>query len=171
MERRTPDHRRRTVAMSILDVREIMSILPHRYPMLLIDRITELVPGVRAVGYKNITANEPWAQGHFPGNPLMPGVYMIEAMAQLGGCAVLNPGDTHRKVTYLVGVDKVRFRRPVVPGDCFMMTATVTKTRKNIGWVQAEARVDGELAVSGELMFSVSIDSRAFRLDATILHL
>ena len=98
-------------------------------------------------------------------------VALIEAMAQLAGCAVLNPGDTHRKVTYLVGVDKVRFRRPVVPGDCFMMTTTVTKTRKNIGWVQAEARVDGELAVSGELMFSVSIDPRAFRLDATILHL
>jgi len=157
--------------MAILDVREIMQILPHRYPMLMIDRITELEPGVRAVGYKNLTANEPFFQGHFPGNPLMPGVLMIEAMAQLGGCAVLNPGDMHRKITYLAGVDKVRFRRPVVPGDCLMMTANVTKFRKNIGWVQCESRVDGELVVSGELMFSISVDPRAFQLDATILHL
>ena len=157
--------------MPHLDVREIMRILPHRYPMLLIDRITELEPMVRARGYKNVTVNEPMLVGHFPGNPVFPGVYMVEAMAQLGGAAVMQPGDLARKTPYLVGIDKVKFRRPVVPGDRLDMEARVSRTKLNIGWVSVEATVDEKPVVSGELMFSITADPSALGFDATILHL
>ncbi|BDE04736.1 3-hydroxyacyl-[acyl-carrier-protein] dehydratase FabZ [Vulcanimicrobium alpinum] len=157
--------------MPTLDVREIMKILPHRYPLLLIDRITELQPFAFARGYKNVTANEPMLQGHFPGNPLFPGVYMIEALAQLGGTTILEPGDMARKVPYLAAVDKAKFKRPVVPGDRLDMEARVTKTKLNIGWVSAEAKVDGKVVVSAELTFSITIDPSAFANDATVLHL
>lgn len=156
--------------MAILDVREIMKILPHRYPMLLIDRIVELEPMKFARGYKNVTANEPMLMGHFPGNPLLPGVYIIEALAQLGGTAILEPGDMARKVPYLAGIDKAKFRRPVVPGDQLMMEARVTRTKLNVGWVTAEARVDGKLACAAELMFSIGTDPSSFAFDASILH-
>lgn len=157
--------------MPTLDVREIMKILPHRYPLLLIDRITELEPMVRARGYKNVTFNEPMFMGHFPGNPLFPGVYMIEALAQLGGTTILEPGDMARKVPYLAGIDKAKFRRPVVPGDRLDMEARVLKTKMNIGWVEVEANVGGKKVVSAELTFSISIDPSAFVNDATVLHL
>ena len=157
--------------MAILDVREIMKILPHRYPMLLIDRITELEPMVRARGFKNVTANEPMFNGHFPGNPLLPGVYMIEALAQLGGAAVMQPGDLARKTPYLAGIDKVKFRRPVVPGDRLEMEARVVRTRLAIGWVHVEAKVEDKDVVTGELMFSIAADPSAFAYDATVLHL
>jgi 3-hydroxyacyl-[acyl-carrier-protein] dehydratase len=156
--------------MSELDIRKIMEILPHRYPLLLIDRILELEPGVRARGYKNITYNEPVFAGHFPTNPVFPGVYMIEAMAQLGGCVVLEPGEFSRKTPYLAGIDKAKFRRPVIPGDCLMMTAQLLRHKRNIGWVGAEARVDDQLACSVQLMFSITSDPRAFGADATVLH-
>ena len=149
-----------------------MSILPHRYPLLLVDRIVELDPGIRALGYKNITFNEPVFTGHFPGNPVFPGVYMIEAMAQLGGTVVLEPGEFSRKVPYLAGIDKAKFRRPVVPGDRLMMEVRLEKHKRNIGWVSAEASVDGQLACKAELMFSiVPADERYFTLDAPVLHL
>lgn len=157
--------------MGIIDVREIMKILPHRYPLLLIDRITELEPMVLARGYKNVTANEPVFQGHFPGNPLLPGVYMIEALAQLGGAAVMQPGDMTRKTPYLAGVDKMKFRRPVVPGDRLDMEVRVTKTRLNIGWVSVQASVEGKMSCEGELMFSIATDRSALAYDATVLHL
>jgi beta-hydroxyacyl-ACP dehydratase FabZ len=157
--------------MAIIDVREIMTILPHRYPLLLIDRILELEPLKYARGYKNITANEPVFAGHFPGNPLLPGIYMIEALAQLGGTTILEPGDMTRKVPYLAGVDKVKFRRPVIPGDRLDMETRVVRTRLNIGWVEAEARVDGKLACSGQFMFSIASESSNATFDATILHL
>ncbi len=156
--------------MAELDIRQIMEILPHRYPLLLVDRIVELEPGVRALGYKNITFNEPVFTGHFPGNPLFPGVYMIEAMAQLGGAVVLEPGEFSRKTPYLAGIDKAKFRRPVVPGDRLMMEVRLVKHKRNIGWVVAEANVDGQLACSAELMFSIASDPRSFTLDATVLH-
>lgn len=156
--------------MSSLDVREIMKILPHRYPMLLIDRIVELEPMKFARGIKNVTVNEPMLVGHFPGNPLLPGVYMIEALAQLGGTVVLEPGDMARKVPYLAAIDKAKFRRPVVPGDQLVMEARVTRTRMNIGWVNAVATVDGDMACSAELTFSISPEPSAFFNDAAILH-
>ena len=105
-----------------------MEILPHRYPLLLVDRILELEPFVRALGYKNITYNEPVFTGHFPGNPVLPGVYIIEAMAQLGGAVVLEPGEFARRVPYLAGIDKCKFRRPVVPGDRLMMEIVLERT-------------------------------------------
>ncbi len=157
--------------MPELDIRQIMQLLPHRYPLLLIDRILELEPMKRAVGFKNLTGNELFFQGHFPGNPLMPGVYMIEAMAQLGGTTVLASGDLARKVPYLAGVDKAKFRRPVVPGDRLDMIVEVTRTRSSIGWVHATASVDGKAVCEADLMFSIANVPSAFASDATILHL
>lgn len=156
--------------MAQLDIRQIMEILPHRYPILLVDRILELEPGVRALGYKNVTNNEPVFTGHFPGNPLLPGVYMIEALAQLGGCVVLEPGEFSRKTPYLAGIDRCKFRRPVVPGDRFTMEVTLARQKRNIGWVHAEGRVDDQFVVSAELMFTIASDPRLFGFDATVLH-
>ncbi len=147
-----------------------MKILPHRYPILLVDRITDFEPMKFARGYKNVTIAEPVFSGHFPGNPVLPGVYIIEAMAQVGGIAILASGDIARKIPYLAGIDRAKFRRPVVPGDQLLMEATVVKTRLNIGWVAAEARVHGKLVCSAELSFSISVDPSAFANDASILH-
>ena len=155
--------------MSEVLIRQIMSILPHRYPMLLIDRITELEPMKRAIGYKNLSMNEEFFLGHFPGNPLMPGVLIIEAMAQLGGSMILAAGDFARLTPYLTGIDKMKFRRPVVPGDRLVMETTMLRTKRNMGWVEAEARVEDTLVCSGELMFSI-VSTDRFALDATILH-
>jgi len=156
--------------MGELDIRQIMEVLPHRYPLLLVDRIVEFEPGVRARGYKNITYNEPVFMGHFPGNPLFPGVYMIEAMAQLGGVVVLEPGEFTRKIPYLAGIDKAKFRRPVVPGDRLMMEVSLLRHKRNIGWVGCEANVDGEFVCSAELMFSIVSNPRMLGADAAVLH-
>ena len=156
--------------MAEQDIRQILEILPHRYPMLLIDRILEYEPMRRARGYKNITFNEPMFTGHFPGNPVLPGVYMIEAMAQLGGAMVLEPGEFARKVVYLAGIDKAKFRRPVIPGDRLDMEVTMLRHKRNIGWVGAEATVDGQFACSAELMFSIASDMRVYGSDSTVLH-
>ena len=127
LTRRSRSHRDRGRCLgndrpvAYVDVRSIMEILPHRYPMLLIDRITELEPQKRAVGYKNITFNEPFFTGHFPNNPVMPGVLIIEAMAQLGGSAILEPNSQTTTCRISPSVDKVKFRRPVVPGDKLVM--------------------------------------------------
>jgi 3-hydroxyacyl-[acyl-carrier-protein] dehydratase len=144
--------------------------LPHRYPILLIDRITELEPMVRVRGYKNITYNEPVFMGHFPGNPLLPGVYMLEAMAQLGGAVVLEPGEFSRKTPYLAGINKAKFRRPVIPGDRLDMEVKMLRHKRNIGWCSGEATVDGQFVCSAELMFSISADPRVFGADSTVLH-
>ena len=151
-------------------IRQIMEILPHRYPLLLVDRILELEPMRRAVGYKNVTINEEFFTGHFPDNPLMPGVLMIEALAQLGGTVILAPGEFARRTPFLAGVDKFKFRRPVIAGDRLMMEISMLRSRRNIGWVAAAAKVDGKLVCSGELMFSVTPGPPLTHADASILH-
>jgi 3-hydroxyacyl-[acyl-carrier-protein] dehydratase len=156
--------------MAEQDIRKIMQVLPHRYPMLLIDRVVELVPQVRVRGYKNITFNEAVFQGHFPGNPLFPGVYMIEAMAQLGGAVVLEPGEFSRKIPYLAGIDKAKFRRPVVPGDRLDMEVVLVRQKRSIIWVDAQATVDGQFVCSAELTFSISSDPDLFGFDSSVLH-
>jgi 3-hydroxyacyl-[acyl-carrier-protein] dehydratase len=153
-----------------LDIRQILDVLPHRFPILLIDRITELEPMVRVRGYKNITYNEPVFTGHFPGNPLFPGVYMLEAMAQLGGAVVLEPGEFSRKTPYLAGIDKAKFRRPVIPGDRLDMEVTMLRHKRNIGWCAANASVDGQLVCAAELMFSIVTNQSMYGADAAVLH-
>jgi 3-hydroxymyristoyl/3-hydroxydecanoyl-(acyl carrier protein) dehydratase len=125
---------------------------------------------VMARGYKNVSVNEPMLVGHFPNNPVLPGVYIIEAMAQLGGTTILQPGDVQRKTPYLAGIDKVKFRRPVIPGDRLDMEARVLRVKLNIGWVAVEATVDGKPCCAGELMYSVVSDPAAFMSDASVLH-
>ena len=136
-------------------VEEIQQLLPHRYPFALVDRIIDYVPGEQATGIKNVTFNEPHFQGHFPGRPLMPGVLIVEAMAQVGGIVLTQiPGVDGLCV--FAGIDKVRFRRPVVPGDQLVMTVTLLAIkRQRFGKMQARAEVDGQLVCEGELMFSV----------------
>jgi 3-hydroxyacyl-[acyl-carrier-protein] dehydratase len=155
--------------MSELDILQIMEILPHRYPLLLIDRILEFEPGVYARGYKNVSYNEPVFCGHFPSNPVLPGIYTIEAMAQLGGIVVLEPGEYVRRIPYLTGIDKAKFRRPVIPGDRLLMEVTLERHKRNIGWVKSEATVDGEFVCSAELMFSIAPNTRMTGVDAAVL--
>jgi 3-hydroxyacyl-[acyl-carrier-protein] dehydratase len=152
-----------------MDILKLMEVLPHRYPMLLVDRITHFEPMKAASGYKNLTMNEHFFQGHFPGQPLMPGVLMIEALAQIGGTIILGPDDFLRRTAFLTGIDKAKFRRPVVPGDRLDMEVTMLRARSNMGWVTAEAKVDGKLACSAQLMFSVQ-NVTNFNMDATVLH-
>ncbi|WKZ34122.1 MAG: 3-hydroxyacyl-ACP dehydratase FabZ [Thermodesulfobacteriota bacterium] len=139
----------------MLDTNEIMSILPHRYPFLLIDRILELEPGKSARGLKNVTINEPFFNGHFPGHPIMPGVLIIEAMAQVGGVLAFKSADVKNKVVYFMGIDKARFRKPVLPGDSIEFSLTVTKCRGVIWVFKGEAYVDGSLVAEAELMATI----------------
>ena len=138
-----------------MDIKGIMATLPHRYPFLLVDRITELEPGVRAVGLKNVTANEPQFTGHWPENPVMPGVLMLEAMAQVGGVFLLSEPEAKGKTAFFAGMDGIRFRRQVTPGDQLVITAEIVRRKGNIGKVAIVARVDGEVAVEGEFMFAL----------------
>ncbi len=146
----------RASGKSTFTVEEIQKLLPHRYPFALVDRIIEYVPGERAVGIKNVTFNEPHFQGHFPGRPMMPGVLIVEAMAQVGGIVLTQLPDLEGGLFVFAGIDKVRFRRPVVPGDQLVMTVElVCVKRRRFGKMQAKAQVDGQLAAEGELMFSL----------------
>jgi 3-hydroxyacyl-[acyl-carrier-protein] dehydratase len=141
---------------STLTIEQIQALLPHRYPFLLVDRIIENVPGARAVGIKNVTVNEPFFQGHFPGRPIMPGVLIVEAMAQVGGIVLLQMADLKDKLSLFAGIDKVRFRRPVVPGDQLVMTLElICVKQRRFGKMKARAEVDGQLVSEGELMFSL----------------
>lgn len=137
-------------------IETIQGLLPHRYPFALVDRIIAYEPGKSATGIKNVTFNEPHFQGHFPERPLMPGVLIVEAMAQVGGIIVTQLPDVPAGLFVFAGIDKVRFRRPVVPGDQLIIKADLLSIKqKRFGKIQAEARVDGQLAASGELMFSL----------------
>ncbi|MBF2025520.1 MAG: 3-hydroxyacyl-ACP dehydratase FabZ [Oscillatoriales cyanobacterium C42_A2020_001] len=140
----------------VIPVEEIQKLLPHRYPFALVDRIIEYVPSKRAVGIKNVTFNEPHFQGHFPGRPIMPGVLIIEAMAQVGGVVLTQMADLTGGLFMFAGIDGVRFRRPVVPGDQLIMTVElISVKRRRFGKMQGRAEVDGQLAAEGEFMFSL----------------
>ncbi|NLC44309.1 MAG: 3-hydroxyacyl-ACP dehydratase FabZ [Clostridiales bacterium] len=139
-----------------LDINEIMKRIPHRYPFLLVDCVTELVPGNSAKGYKNITINEPFFQGHFPDYPVMPGVLILEALAQLGAVAVLDSEENRGKLALFTGIDKVRFRRQVVPGDKLELEAQIIRMKSIMGKASVKATVDGELASEGEIMFALT---------------
>lgn len=137
----------------MLNILEIMKLLPHRYPMLLVDRILEFEDGKRIVGLKNVSANEQFFQGHFPGNPVMPGVLIVEAMAQC--CAVLflkDIEDRDRKLFLFGGVDKARFRKPVIPGDQLIMECTVLQKRASTVRMRGEAKVDGAIVAEAEML-------------------
>ncbi len=138
-----------------LDAAAIQRIIPHRYPFLLVDRITELVPGQRAVGLKNVSIGEPFFTGHFPGYPVMPGVLIIEALAQVGAIALLTTDDFAGKLALFAGIDKVRFKRQVKPGDSLMLTVELSQVRRSIGTGTGTATVAGELACRGEFMFGI----------------
>ncbi|MDR2892100.1 MAG: 3-hydroxyacyl-ACP dehydratase FabZ [Deltaproteobacteria bacterium] len=149
----------RKFANGEFDIRKIMEYLPHRYPFLLVDRVLELVPGKSIVAYKNVTFNEPFFQGHFPGVPVMPGVLIMEALAQAGGIMVLSgaeipPGSD--PLFLFTGMDSVRFRRPVVPGDRLELHAEILRSRLRLWKLSCRALVDGQLAAEGELSASMT---------------
>jgi 3-hydroxyacyl-[acyl-carrier-protein] dehydratase len=141
-----------------LEAAEIMRILPHRYPFLLVDRVVELEPGTRAVGIKQVSANEPQFTGHFPGRPIMPGVLMVEALAQTAGIAVLTLEEYRGKIGLFAGIDECRFRRLVVPGDTLRLEVTVEKLRGMFGRVKAVATVEDEVAVEATLSIIIPRD-------------
>ncbi len=138
------------------DIQKIMEILPHRYPFLMIDRIIDLVPGDQVTALKNVTINEPFFQGHFPGQPVMPGVLIIEAMAQAGGVLAYESRttDSHGQLIYFMSMDKVRFRKPVVPGDQIIFTAKILKLRSKVAKMSGTATVDNQLVAEAVLMAS-----------------
>lgn len=139
----------------MLNITEIMSILPHRYPFLLIDKIVEMELGKSAKGIKNVTINEPFFLGHFPGHPIMPGVLILEAMAQVGGVLAFKSANVMNKAVYFMGIDGARFRKPVLPGDTLEFTLTVTKCRGTIWAFKGEAFVAGSLVAEAELMATI----------------
>lgn len=137
-----------------IDIQGIMKILPHRYPFLLVDRIVELEKGKRAVGIKNVTINDSFFEGHFPTRPIMPGVLMVEAMAQTAGLAVLTNEEHHGKVAFFLAADKVKFRKVVVPGDQLVMETDVVRDRSKTAQIHAVAKVEGEIVAEADMIFS-----------------
>jgi len=137
----------------VLDINTIQKILPHRYPFLLVDRILESSEK-RVVGLKNVTINEPFFQGHFPGHPIMPGVLIIEALAQTGAVVALNMKDYIGKIAYFIGIKEAKFRKPVLPGDQLIMEVEFVKFKLSIGQARAVAKVNGEVACEAEFMFA-----------------
>ncbi len=138
------------------DITRIQELLPHRFPFLLVDRVTELEPGVRAAGIKQVTINEWFFQGHFPGRPVMPGVLIVEALAQVGAVALLSQPEHTGKIVFFAGIDAVRFRRVVVPGDTLHLSVELTKMRSRVGKGRGEAWVQGQLAAEGEFTFALA---------------
>jgi 3-hydroxyacyl-[acyl-carrier-protein] dehydratase len=146
-----------------IDAEGIQRILPHRYPFLLVDRVIDLDPPHRAVGIKQVTVNEPFFQGHFPGYPVMPGVLIVEAMAQVGGVAVLSSEDYQDKLALFAGIDNVRFKRQVRPGDTLRLEVELQQIRRGIGMGSGTATVEGELACRGDIMFALVDKPEALR--------
>jgi 3-hydroxyacyl-[acyl-carrier-protein] dehydratase len=141
--------------MSIMNTQQIMDILPHRSPFLLIDTVEELQPGVKCVAKKNVTMNEPHFMGHFPRNPVMPGVLIIEALAQTGAVAILCQDEWKGKTAYFAGINNAKFKQKVVPGDTLELTTEIIKVKGPIGVGKAVARVNGKVACMAELTFAI----------------
>ena len=144
----------------MLTNQEIQKIIPHRYPFLLVDKVIEMEVGKSAVGIKNVTFNEPFFQGHFPGQPIMPGVLIVEALAQVGAIALLSSDEYKGKLALFAGIDGVRFKKQVVPGDVLKLEVEIVSVRRGIGKGNAVATVDGKVACKGEIMFAV-VDKEA----------
>ncbi len=143
-----------------MDIKQVMEVMPHRYPFLLVDRILEISPGEKAVGLKNVTINEPFFQGHFPGEPVMPGVLMVEALAQVGGVAVLSAVENRGKLLLFAGINKFRFKEVVRPGDQLIMEVRLTQSRGALGKGEGEIKVGDRVVASGELMFALTDSAR-----------
>ncbi len=141
--------------MSLLNTKQIMEIIPHRQPFLLIDTIEELEQGKRAVGKKCVSYNEPYFAGHFPGEPVMPGVLILEAMAQAGAVAILSKPENKGKTAYFAGINQAKFKRKVTPGDVLTLELEIIKEKGPIGVGRGTAKVDGKLAASAELTFAI----------------
>ena len=141
--------------MSLLNTKQIMEIIPHRQPFLLLDTIEELEPGVRAVGKKCVSYNEPYFAGHFPKEPVMPGVLIIEAMAQAGAVAILSEPENKGKTAYFAGISQARFKQKVIPGDVLTLELEIIKQKGSVGVGRGTAKVDGKLAASAELTFAI----------------
>lgn len=141
--------------MAVYNTTEIMEIIPHRYPFLLLDTVEELEPGVRTLAKKCVTVNEPFFQGHFPGNPVMPGVLIIEALAQAGAVAILSQPEWKGKTAYFASINNAKFRQKVVPGDVLMLETTLVKVKGPLGIGKAVATVNGKVAAEAELTFAI----------------
>lgn len=141
--------------MSLYTAKEIMDIIPHRQPFLLIDTIEEVESGVKAVGKKCVSMNEPFFGGHFPGNPVMPGVLIIEALAQVGAVAMLSIPEMKGKTAYFAGIDKAKFRKKVIPGDVLILETQIIKVKGPVGIGKAVATVDGKKVCEAELTFAI----------------
>lgn len=139
----------------MLNIEEIQKILPHRYPFLLVDRILEIEPSKCVIGIKNVTINEPFFQGHFKGYPVMPGVLIVEALAQVGGVAILNTPEFKNRLAFLTGIDNCRFKRQVKPGDQLRLEVEFTRFRGVMGKGKGVATVDGELVCEADILFAI----------------